>query len=266
MNNLTGRVVPGRRPRPDGDGDDPPDLASDLRPRGQRRLYYNPVGIGAGRDHDLHRRRAVAEAEHASVRSAGQLRPLSRRGRSVTCPTRRPPSLAAVCGFDGDGALAAITPPVTDAPSYGEVYAFNETGDALALTTQNTPYRWVAHTGTLVKGTGYVTWNDAAAPTGKRLTVGASGRGSSTSSPRRSLVTSRSTPTCRWTCISTQAPPRTSPATSMSPRTGRMSRVLPPGYWPWWTRDTVTMWFTASIGSNSINVKHANLSIVRIDA
>lgn len=61
------------------------------------------------------------------------------------------------------------------APCYGGCYEDNETGSAITLTSNTTFYKWITATVGTVKGTGYVTFDSGAG--NHHLVIGASGAG-----------------------------------------------------------------------------------------
>ena len=148
-------------------------------------------------------------------------------------------------------------------PSYGEAYEFNETGSALVLTTQNTAYRWITGVTGSVSGEGYVTWDDTAAPTGKRLTVGESGAGTY-------LVTATFAGNLqKHADLSMDVFKNAAAAQNITcdfhvTEDGSYVAGSASGLLDLAEGDTVTMWLSASVGSNTFTVKHANLTLVRI--
>jgi hypothetical protein len=143
--------------------------------------------------------------------------------------------------------------------SYGEAYEFNETGSALALTTQNTPYRWI--TGGAGAVSDGVTWNDAAAPTGKRLTIALAGKYLVLATFAGNLA--------KHADISMDVYKNAAAAQNItcdfhvtednSYVAGSASGILDLA-----AGDTVTMWLSASVGTNTFTIKHANISLVKV--
>ena len=149
------------------------------------------------------------------------------------------------------------------AASYGETFYFNETGSVLTLTTQNTPYRWITGVAGAVKGTGYVTWDDTAAPTGKRLTIGASGAG------KYLVIATFAGNLQKHADLSMDVYKNAAAATNITcdfhvTEDGAYVAGSASGILDLADTDTVTMWFSASIGANAFTIKHANISLVRV--
>jgi hypothetical protein len=149
------------------------------------------------------------------------------------------------------------------ATSYGETFEFNEAGSTITITSTSTAYRWITGGAGTVKGTGYVTWDNAAAPTGKRLTIGASGAG-------KYLVTATFAGNLqKHADISMDVYKNAAAATNITcdfhvTEDGAYVSGAASGLLDLAVGDTVTMWFSASIGTNAFTLKHANLSLVRI--
>ena len=147
--------------------------------------------------------------------------------------------------------------------SYGEVYAFNETGDVLTLTVQNTQYRWIVGTAGVLAGAGLVTWDDTAAPTGKRLTIGAGGGGVY-------LITATFAGNLqKHADLSMDVFKNASAAQNITcdfhvAEDGAYVAGTASGLLELVADDTVTMWFSASIGTNAFTVKHANVTLLRV--
>ena len=148
-------------------------------------------------------------------------------------------------------------------PSYGEVYEFNETGSALVLTAANTPYRWITGGAGSVKGEGYITWNDAAAPTGKRLAVGASGAG------KYLVLATFAGNLQKHADLSMDVYKNAAAVANITcdfhvTEDGAYVAGSASGILDLAAGDTVTMWFSTSIGTNTFTVKHANITLERI--
>lgn len=145
--------------------------------------------------------------------------------------------------------------------SYGEAYEYNETGSVLALTTGGTAYRWITGAAGALAGEGKVTWNDAAAPTGKRLTIGLAGKYLVMATFAGNLA--------KHADISMDVYQNAAAAQNItcdfhvtednSYVAGSASGILDLA-----AGDTVTMWFSASVGTNNFTIKHANISLVKV--
>jgi hypothetical protein len=174
------------------------------------------------------------------------------------------PSIGSYLGWDGAGVLANIAPHSTSVPSYGGTYEFNETGSNLALTTSTSVYRWITGQAGTVKGAGYVTWDNAAAPTGKRLTIGASGAGVYLAAAFFSgILTNKAVleavisigDTAQNNIRSDQKVIEDSQYT-----TGSFGGILTLA-----AGNTVGLWFGSSTNTNTFSIKHANLTLLRIE-
>jgi hypothetical protein len=174
------------------------------------------------------------------------------------------PAIGSYLGWDGSGVLANIAPHSTSVPSYGGTYEFNETGTALALTSSASVYRWISgQTGT-VKGAGYVTWDNAAAPTGKRLTIGASGAGVylvaaffsgnvTLKGVLEAVISIGDTP--QNNIRSDHKVIEDAQYTSSS-----FGGILTLA-----AGNTVGLWFGSSVNSNTFTIKHVNMTLLRIE-
>jgi hypothetical protein len=160
--------------------------------------------------------------------------------------------------------MDAIEAAGVNLPSFGETYEYNETGSVLTLTTQATPYRWITGATGAVKGSPYVTWDNAAAPTGKRLVIGASGAG-------KYLVTaSFAGNLAKHSDLSMDVYKNAAAAENITCDfhvtedaayvAGSASGILDLA-----AGDTVSMWFSASVGTNAFTIKHGNITLVRLE-
>jgi hypothetical protein len=176
----------------------------------------------------------------------------------MTSPVGTASKLIAV-GYD-DGVVAHA-----DEPSYGGTYEYNEAGSAIALTSSVAFYRWITGQVGTVKGAGYVTWDDAAAPTGKRLTIGASGAGVYLVMATYSgvLTAKADIEAVIYVNAAIQNNIRSDQKVveDLQYSAGTVAGIVTLA-----VGDTVTLWFGSSTNSNTFTVKHANLTLNRIDA
>lgn len=162
-----------------------------------------------------------------------------------------------------DDPAAVLTALGLLVPSYGGASEFNETGSVITLTTAGTAYRWITGSAGPVKGAGFVAWDDTAAPAGKRLTVGADGGGTY-------LVTATFAGNLqKHGDLSMDVYKGAAPVTSITcdfhvTEDGSYVAGSASGLLDLAAGDTVTMWFSASVGTNAFTLKHANLSLVRV--
>ena len=126
-------------------------------------------------------------------------------------------------------------------------------------------YRWVTGQAGTVKGTGYVTWDNAAAPTGKRLTVGANGAGIYLVHANFSgnLAAKGDLEAVIYINANIQNNIRSDQKVIED---GQYTAGALGGLLTLAAGDTVTLWFGASTNSATLTIKHANLTILRIDA
>ncbi len=152
---------------------------------------------------------------------------------------------------------------ISGVPSYGGCYEFNETGSAITLSANNTWYRWITGAAGSVKGTGYITWDDTAAPTGKRLVVGGPGAGLYLVTCAYSAVSNIATDidaaiyinaTRQENCRVDQAFPASALYQSAT-ITGLITLAAD---------NTVSLWFNASQNTATLTVRHVNLTLVRV--
>ena len=148
-------------------------------------------------------------------------------------------------------------------PSFGGCFEFNEAGSAIALSLNSTWYRWITGGTGTVKGAPYLTWDNAAAPTGKRLVVGASGAGVYMVHAAYSAVSNIATDidAAVYVNASRQDNLRTDQAFPSSAlyQAGAISGLVTLA-----AADTVSLWFSASQNTATLTVKHVNLALVRV--
>ena len=174
------------------------------------------------------------------------------------------PTAGSYLGWSALGVLANITPHSTSVPSYGGTYEFNESGSAIALTTSTEFYRWITGQAGTVKGTGYVTWDNAAAPTGKRLTIGASGAGVYLvmATFAGNLTKKGDLEGVVYVNATIQNNIRSDQKAIDDAQylAGAVTGIVTLA-----AGDTVTLWFGSSVNTNSLLLKHANITLQRIE-
>jgi hypothetical protein len=161
-------------------------------------------------------------------------------------------------------ATTGETPNLSFLASYGGTYEYNESGSAIAMASSAAFYRWITGQAGTVKGTGYVTWNNAAAPTGKRLTIGASGAGvylvMATFSGNLTLKGDLEGVIYVNAAIQNNIRSDQKVVEDAQYTAGTVAGIVTLA-----AGDTVTLWFGSSVNSNTLTLKHANLTLHRID-
>ena len=147
--------------------------------------------------------------------------------------------------------------------SHGGCFEFNEGGSALSLSSNASWYRWITGGTGTVKGAPYLTWDNAAAPTGKRLVVGASGAGVYLVTCAFSVVSNFATDIDAAVYVNSSRQDnlrvdQSFPASALY-QTGTISGLVTLA-----ASDTVTLWFNSSQNTATLTVKHVNLVVVRI--
>jgi len=161
-------------------------------------------------------------------------------------------------------ATTGETPNLSFLASYGGTYEFNEAGSAIALTTDTLFYRWITgQTGT-VKGAPYITWDNAAAPTGKRLVVGTGGAGVYLvmATYAGNLTKKGDLEGVIYVNATIQNNIRSDQKVVEDAQytAGTVAGIVTLA-----VGDTVTLWFGSSVNLNTLTIKHANLTLHRID-
>ena len=161
-------------------------------------------------------------------------------------------------------ATTGETPNLSFLASYGGTYEFNEAGSAIDLTSSTDFYRWITGQVGTVKGAGYVTWDNAAAPTGKRLTIGASGAGVYLvmATYAGNLTKKGDLEGVIYVNATIQNNIRSDQEVGED---GQYTAGTVAGIVTLAVGDTVTLWFGSSVNSNTLTLKHANLTLHRID-
>ena len=185
---------------------------------------------------------------------------------AVANGTTAPAVSVAAATTNAPGSMSAADKTKLDAllaASYGETSEFNETGSAIVLTSKSLGYRWITGGSGLVKGTGFVTWDDTAAPGGKRLTIGASGAGTYL------VVASFAGVLAAHADLSMD----------IYKNAGAMANITcdfhvtedasyvagsAVGVLTLAAGDTLSMYFQSSTDTNTFTIKHGNISIVRV--
>ena len=162
--------------------------------------------------------------------------------------------------IDANGLLFG---PGTMVPSYGGTYEYNESGSAIALTTSTEFYRWITGQAGTVKGTGYVTWDNAAAPTGKRLTIGANGAGvylvMATFSGNLTKKGDLEGVVYVNADIQNNIRSDQKAIDDLQYLAGAVTGIVTLA-----AGDTVTLWFGSSVNTNTFTIKHANITLQRV--
>jgi hypothetical protein len=158
-----------------------------------------------------------------------------------------------------EGAIVASILP----PSYGGCFEFNEVGSAITLTSNATWYRWITGGAGTLKGAGFITWDNTAAPTGKRLVVGASGAGVYLVNVAFSGVSNVATDIDAGVYVNAaiQNNLRTDQAFPASAlyQSGAITGLVTLA-----AADTVSLWFNASQNTVTWTVKHCNMTLLRV--
>ena len=147
-------------------------------------------------------------------------------------------------------------------PSYGGCYEDNETGSAITLTSNAEFYKWITATVGTVKGTGYVTYDGGAG--NHHLVVGASGAGKYLLNVHFSgtLGAANELRAAIFVNEVQQVNLRSDPdvATLAKYQAGSIVGIvtLVEG-------DIVSLRFGSDANTQTFTIKHANLTLVRVD-
>jgi len=115
-----------------------------------------------------------------------------------------------------------------------------------------------------VKGAPYITWDNAAAPTGKRLVVGTGGAGVYlvVATYAGNLTKKGDLEGVIYVNATIQNNIRSDQEVGED---GQYTAGTVAGIVTLAVGDTVTLWFGSSVNSNTLTLKHANLTLHRID-